>query len=191
VKSFVCRLRNILNVDPGIVGVDDRRFRTTFCTVVDSDGKNVCMSTRIMNVDTKILSTSVRTSTSKNFYVDTEQLSPSTPITNIDSKTISYVDPENPWQSTPMMQTSTYKTTSSLTHKIFGVDTRRVVVPLNQHLLTYNASYPTHSHTRSRFTRRFPESEFSCDFMATCKCDKISPELQRGKALTASQPWDP
>lgn len=72
----------------------------------------------------------------KNFYVDTEQLSPSTPVTNIDSKTISYVDPENPWQSTPM-QTSTYKTTSSLTHKIFGVDTRRVVVPLNQHLLTY------------------------------------------------------
>lgn len=116
------------------------------CRPGNSRSRRPALRNDVLYVDTKILSISVRTSTSKISMSTRNNYPHRHRITNIDSKTISYVDPENPWQSTPM-QTPTYKTTSSLTHKIFGVDTRRVVVPLNQHLLTYNASHPTHTRT--------------------------------------------
>ena len=167
-KNFCLSTRKYSVFRPGMVGVDGVRNNVLYAEKLYVDANHECRHQNFVgsyqNVDTK------------NFYVDAEQLSPSTPITNIDSKIISYVDPENSLLSTPI-QAPTYKITSGSTQNIwcrYSASSRpSQPTPTNLQCLP---SY-THSHTCCHFARRLPESELSSDFMATCKCDKISPEL--------------
>ena len=109
-KNFCLSTRKYSVFRPGMVGVDGVRNNVLYAEKLYVDANHECRHQNFVgsyqNVDTK------------NFYVDAEQLSPSTPIRNIDSKIISYFDPGNYMLSTSM-HTSTYKISSGSTQSIW------------------------------------------------------------------------